>query len=288
MAFLPLVSIVIPVYKTRDYLRECISSCIEQTYKNIEVICIDDCSPDDSGAICEELSRLDSRLIVKHLEQNVGLSGARNAGLDIARGDYVFFLDSDDFLSLDAVERCVRILDKHPVDMILFNAEMFTPDRKFLALHGEPYDGLSGVALVAESSFLPCYVNAPFCVFSVHFLNKNNIRFYLGIFNEDWEFMGHCCSLANDVYVLNEALYHYRWSVFGSISTVVSPRILDIFFVLERVKVYYKRSKLWPIMEFAHLYRALRHLLWICNDKCDLISNYKITCKFIELSLIHI
>lgn len=282
MDVLPLVSIIVPVYKTKKYLKECIDSCIHQTYKNIEILCIDDCSPDESGRFCDVLSKADNRIKVKHLTKNVGLSGARNAGLNIARGEFVFFLDSDDFLSLDAVEKCMKIAKTHPVDIVLFNAEMFTDETKFLALQGMPYESVGGLVTVSESSFLASYVNAPFCMFSLDFVNKNKLRFYEGIFNEDWEFLGHCFSLADKAYILNEPFYHYRWSVSGSISTIASPKMLDIFLVLRLVKSYYIESKQWQTKEFAHLYRALKHLLWLCSDKCDYISNPGLANDFIR------
>lgn len=93
----PKISIIIPVYKVEKYLRKCINSVLSQDYKNIEIILVDDGSPDNCGNICDEYAQTDSRIIVIHKE-NGGLSSARNAGLDIASGDYVGFVDSDDYI----------------------------------------------------------------------------------------------------------------------------------------------------------------------------------------------
>ena len=100
---IPLISIVIPVYKVEKYLIKCVDSVVNQTYKNLEIILVDDGSPDNCGKICDEYARIDKRIIVIHKE-NGGLSSARNAGIEICKGDYLFFIDSDDWISDDCIE----------------------------------------------------------------------------------------------------------------------------------------------------------------------------------------
>ena len=94
----PLVSIIIPVYNVEKYLERCIQSVRSQTYNNIEIILIDDGSPDNSPIICDRFRELDERIIVVH-KKNGGLSDARNAGVQISKGDYITFIDSDDLVS---------------------------------------------------------------------------------------------------------------------------------------------------------------------------------------------
>ena len=91
----PLISIVVPVYKVQDYVLECLESIAAQSYKNLEVIVIDDGSPDDAGAICDDFAKQDERFHVIH-QKNAGLSAARNRGLKEATGEYIAFVDSDD------------------------------------------------------------------------------------------------------------------------------------------------------------------------------------------------
>ena len=100
----PLVSIIIPIYNVEKYLRRCVDSVLAQTYTNIEVILIDDGSPDGCPAICDEYAAKDSRVVVIH-QKNAGVSAARNAGLDIAKGEYVCFVDSDDICAPTVVEK---------------------------------------------------------------------------------------------------------------------------------------------------------------------------------------
>ncbi len=97
-----LVSVIVPVYKVEDYLRKCVDSILAQTYKNLEIILVDDGSPDNCGKICDEYALLDGRIKVIHKE-NGGLSDARNAGLDICTGEYIAFVDSDDWVDEDYI-----------------------------------------------------------------------------------------------------------------------------------------------------------------------------------------
>ena len=91
------ISIVVPIYKVEKYLRRCIESLINQDYPDIEIILVDDGSPDNCGTICDEYAQKDARIIVIH-QQNGGLSAARNTGIDVARGEYLMFVDSDDWV----------------------------------------------------------------------------------------------------------------------------------------------------------------------------------------------
>ena len=100
---LSLISVIVPIYKVEDYLDECVKSIVDQTYRNLEIILVDDGSPDKCPQMCEEWAKKDDRIRVIH-KPNGGLSSARNAGLDVAKGDYICFVDSDDFISLDYVE----------------------------------------------------------------------------------------------------------------------------------------------------------------------------------------
>ncbi len=112
----PLISIIVPVYNVENYIRRCVDSLINQTYKNLEIILIDDGSPDNSGVICDEYAQRDSRVKVIHKE-NGGVSSARNVGLDEVMGDYVGFLDSDDYIDLFMYEELYNNLVDNGTDI---------------------------------------------------------------------------------------------------------------------------------------------------------------------------
>ena len=104
-----LISIILPVYKVEKYIDKCMESLINQTYKNLEIILVDDGSPDNSGKLCDEWSKKDKRVKVIHKE-NGGVSSARNAGLDAATGDYIAFIDPDDWVDLETYEKMLNAI----------------------------------------------------------------------------------------------------------------------------------------------------------------------------------
>lgn len=110
------ISVIIPVYNVEGYLKECLDSIINQTYDNLQIIIIDDGSNDNSGIICDEYAKIDSRITVIH-QDNGGLSDARNTGLDLAIGEYISFVDSDDFISCDYFEFLLNNLIKYDSDI---------------------------------------------------------------------------------------------------------------------------------------------------------------------------
>lgn len=113
----PMISVIVPVYKVEDYICRCLDSLVAQTYQNLEIILVDDGSPDSSGAICEKYAARDKRIKVIHKE-NGGLSSARNAALDVATGAYIAFLDSDDWLDVNTYAHAMEMLLSKRVDVV--------------------------------------------------------------------------------------------------------------------------------------------------------------------------
>ena len=107
----PVFSIIVPIYKVEQYLEKCVYSLLNQTYKNIEIILVDDGSPDNCPQMCDEFGKIDNRVVVLH-KQNGGLSDARNHGMEAAQGEYIMFVDSDDYIALDACEKFAEFVDK--------------------------------------------------------------------------------------------------------------------------------------------------------------------------------
>lgn len=117
------ISIIVPVYNAQKYLKKCIDSIINQTYKNIEILLINDGSKDNSLKICKEYEKKDSRIIVID-KQNKGVSNTRNVGIKKSTGDYIVFIDSDDWLELDAIETMYNIIKDKNLDMVRFNYQI--------------------------------------------------------------------------------------------------------------------------------------------------------------------
>lgn len=116
MSMNDLVSVIVPIYKVEDYIHRCVDSILKQSYEKLEVILVDDGSPDNCGAICDEYKSRDERVKVIHKE-NGGLSAARNSGLDIVTGKYIMFVDSDDWLDLNAIQYLYQIIKEHDADV---------------------------------------------------------------------------------------------------------------------------------------------------------------------------
>lgn len=142
------ISVLVAVYNTEPYLRQCLDSLIAQTWKDIQVICVDDCSTDGSLSVLHEYARRDNRIEVLALPENGGQAHARNVGLGIATGDYVTFLDSDDWLAEDALQQMAAVFGAHPLtDTVLFKVMLCTGSPQSFAgscYPMKPFDVLSG------------------------------------------------------------------------------------------------------------------------------------------------
>ena len=114
-----MISLIVPVYNSAGFLDKCINSIVSQSYRNIEIILVNDGSVDNSGEICDKWSLCDERIKVIH-QSNLGVAAARNRGISSSSGDYLMFLDSDDSLSLDACARVVEFAESHAADCIVF------------------------------------------------------------------------------------------------------------------------------------------------------------------------
>ena len=124
----PELSVVVPIYDVEDYLPECLDSLIGQTFKNLEIICVNDGSPDNCIEILREYERKDSRIIVID-KPNGGVSSARNVGMRAAKGEYLTFVDPDDYLSTNVYEKCMYAIKNKDADILVFNS-ITEPDNK--------------------------------------------------------------------------------------------------------------------------------------------------------------
>lgn len=240
-------SIVIPVYNVEKYLYRCLKSVLEQTYGNIEVILVDDGSSDGSGKLCDQYADNDSRIKVIH-KRNGGLSSARNAGIDQARGEYIIFVDSDDYVETDMCRNLNRYIVKYPkADVISMDGWTETekdteclrriPVRKASSLRGEKF-------LIQRYRQANMNVEAWLYVFRRDFLNRLHLRFVEGILHEDVEFTPRVLEQAETVLEVPDAFYHYIIRE-NSISTQKNKEknIRDLFHTLECMDERAKQMK---------------------------------------------
>lgn len=192
---MPKVSVVIPVYNVEPYLAECLDSAVSQSLKDIEIICVNDGSTDGSGDILRQYAQADARITVIE-QENRGLSGARNTGAESAAGEYLYFLDSDDYIRTDALQGLYEYAQAKELDLLLFDAQAFFEDAsleseyasyKSYYLRSRDYpEVMSGQRLLAEMSDSGDYRPAVWLQFIRSSYYKDvGLSFYEGILHED-------------------------------------------------------------------------------------------------------
>ncbi|WP_086239279.1 glycosyltransferase [Campylobacter devanensis] len=197
------MSIILPIYNVELYLKECLDSLINQTLKDIEIICIDDKSTDNSLSILKEYANYDNRIIILEQEINQGPGVARNRGIDIAKGDYIMFCDPNDWYELDACEICYDKISKGDNDIAFFSLNRYLDDT-----------GEFKYRIVTTNDFISKTPNSFWCGKNVFInfkiINKNNIEFPNYIIHEDHDFGLTLLMHTNNICRAETRLYYYR------------------------------------------------------------------------------
>ncbi len=202
-----LVSVIIPVYKVEKYLDQCVESIVKQTYPDLEIILVDDGSPDRCPLMCEDWQRRDTRIAVVH-KANGGLSSARNAGLDICRGEYVCFIDSDDWIEPNYVERMLSAMMEEHADIISCSfVNEYEQSGKSVC---KPKEFFSGGT---EQALCLLYDQTRIVVAAMKFYKRKiweTMRFPEGRLYEDALTTYKAFDLADRIVQIPDGLYHYR------------------------------------------------------------------------------
>lgn len=226
----PKVSIIVPVYKCENFLGEMLHSLLQQTLPDIQIILVDDGSPDNSGMICDEYAQRDERIIVIH-QENQGAGIARNAGLDKATGDYIGFCDSDDWVDINMYESMYQqALSKH-ADIVRCNTlshetwgdrVTWCPDYTNKILDAEFIKSIIMPMMIApekEAEFNKRLLKGCVCcIFKHDMLDKYHVRFKNIRNGQDYIFTSEAMWVAESLVLMNEPFYHYRRQSSGSLS----------------------------------------------------------------------
>ena len=221
---MPIISIIVPVYKVEKYLNRCIDSILAQTYADFELILVDDGSPDNSGSICDEYAQKDSRIRVIHKE-NGGVSTARNAGMKDAKGEWITFIDSDDWVDGTYLED-FHVEQIEESKTLVFQGITFNPTHVKKEYPMFKYETCS-FNLADQNEFCKHRVARNGCpvakLFSKEMLLSNNL-FFDGRFtiNEDHLFITQCLTVANTIVLSNRNNYHYYFE-YGAMSLTRRP-----------------------------------------------------------------
>ncbi len=203
-----LISVIIPVYKVESFLHRCVDSVIKQTYRNIEIILVNDGSPDNCPKICDEYAKLDDRIKVVH-KQNGGLSSARNAGIEVAKGEYITFVDSDDFVSENFIESLYSAIVSSAADISVGDAVFVYSDKtpeerneEIVFKSYSPFEAVRAMLLQEPFSNSACAK-----LFSKKFFA--NRRFTNGILYEDFDIIFPIVFESEKVVFNSAAEYYY-------------------------------------------------------------------------------
>lgn len=201
----PKISIIVPVYKVEEYLSKCIESIILQTYINWELLLVDDGSPDRSGQICDEYAEKDTRIRVFH-KDNAGVSSARNFGLDSAKGEFVMFVDSDDWISTDCLQVCVDEIEKDKLDALQFGFISVTDGLENSCVKTSTIP-LSGEKYIQNNSFNVCAGGG---IYKREIIEEQKLRFPEELkLAEDQIFVLSFFKNARCIKYLDQGLYYY-------------------------------------------------------------------------------
>lgn len=246
------ISIIIPVYNVKPYLSKCLESCLQQTLYDIEIICVDDGSTDGSGELLDEYANMDSRIQVIHKENN-GVSRARNTGLESATGEWIMYVDADDYLSENACERVWLESMEEPTDIITFGADCFPTVPKA----GAWYDYALNVQFQRFYKFEPEVLfeapgARPFIwhqAFSHELLRTADVRFNEKLsMGEDQVYQIELFPMAEKFAFIPDQLYHYRWcredSAMGQLRNEPDAKMEQHLLMVEEITRYWQEKGL--------------------------------------------
>lgn len=275
-------SIIVPVYNVESYLAQCIESIIAQSYNYFELILVDDGSQDTSPQICDMYSKQDNRIKVIH-KKNGGLSSARNAGLDISVGEYIIFVDSDDWISDNCLDIFAQTLIKHPVDLLMTVKTSVYDNIQFPEVEGiDEYvrQGFDKNRAVQWILYNCKSMGAPNKIVKREIIEANKMRFFEGALHEDIDWTFKLCINASSFYGISTQWYNYRMIRDGSITAKITTK--NITSVFDTAIIYYNNylnNKNGLNKEIYHrvmdaVYVSLNRIKLLNDEDVDKIINY--------------
>lgn len=272
----PKISIIVPVYKVEQYLRRCLDSIVAQTFTDWECILIDDGSPDNSGAICDEYAAKDNRFHVIH-QENAGVSSARNAGLDAAKGEWIGFVDSDDWIEPNMYESMILSARNNDVDVI--GCDVFKEEKQgtFIKKIFLSDRGTENIENLLQGGTPGWIWNK---LIKRKLIEENGISFLQG------------CSLCEDeifsikIYdrsiktgYLEKALYHYDLTIQSSAVHIVDDaKIASLLLVNDMIKHYFSESGQMSLYKENILLKQIRNKIWLLLNYSG--SNKNVKCIY--------
>lgn len=202
---MPKVSVIIPIYNTEKYLRKCLDSVCNQTLSDIEIICVNDCSTDNSLEILGEYASKDKRIKLINFEENKGAATARNTAIERAQGEYIGFVDSDDFIDLDFYEKLYNRAKESDVEVV--KGKLYLIDLKTNKIYLEDWIDINDNVRKNKANFYFTFTTA---IYKRNFINEHNVRFLDGLIHfEDPYFTIKINLYTKNVEIIDSAKYYY-------------------------------------------------------------------------------
>lgn len=261
----PLISIIIPVYNVEKYLDRCINSVIKQTYKNLEIILIDDGSKDLSGVICDNWAKQDSRIVVIH-QNNAGLAAARNKGLEIATGSYYGFVDSDDWIATDMYEYCMSLINLYNVDAVEIGYKAVSNENQ---KNENPNEIIAIYKLeqILEYFMTTTTTTGSYSVWRCLFKRNilSSIRFRDGKINEDIDYKYMALAICSSIVISNQVKYFYYQSGNSLSSGALKQKDYDLYDAAEALYRLTTQSQSVIVRKLGKVKRARTDFSLLCK-----------------------
>lgn len=289
------VSIIIPVYNVEKYLSECLDSVVNQTFKDIEIICVNDGSTDTSLDILNEYAKKDNRIKI-FSQENQGVSEARNKGINESTGEYICFLDSDDWYKKYYVEKQYNQIIKTGADISICSVSLYNnnthqyKDRKLHDIKNITKSDREYCTYKDLKSYLFTNFEPALRMYKKSFFIENNLYYPKGVIFEDVTVSIKSIVLASKITFVKECLFYYRMSRNGSIMYDVKNKknITDLFIFLKKVEIFLKKQNKYKELEYYFLLFVLRQVKLYKNIKQKEIKKeyekqYKDYFKYLEI-----
>lgn len=282
----PKISIVIPIYNVADYLPKCLDSVLLQTYRNLEVIAVNDGSTDNCLQILKDYAKRDKRIKIIN-QKNQGVSAARNAGLDVATGDYVSMPDPDDWLALGCFEKFVNTLrqEQRTIDIYAFNGLAMFAQKTKQTSEISKLSVIQDWGNFADSHFKDwrkhkglIMSDMSICdkIFRRDFIEKHHLRFLKGFICEDRFFGATAQLLTKNIYVVEDYMYFCQQRL-TSIWHTLGENVFDYLIVSDKMEELYKKHRFYK-------QAVARHFMYLAHETYRLLPRVKeeLSEKFIQ------
>lgn len=253
------ISVIVPVYNAENYLKACMDSLVNQTKKDIEIIAVNDGSKDDSLKILEEYESKYPKLVKVLSQENQGLSVTRNNGIKVAKGKYVFFVDSDDVVKTDVLEKLWKKVEEYEYDFIAYDVELIYPEKTVIVKSGIIDDKKELTKEDKNKLFQDMYCVAWNKLYKRDLFNDENMLFTPGIWFEDVLVLHKLIPNLKSIAHIDFAGYEY-YQRENSITYTYSEKLIDIHFVMESILKYYRDANFFDKYKDELEYMYVRYM----------------------------